>query len=56
MKSKLLLPDDGKTSRKTSRLLQLDCQGGQEKPAIQETCMGLRHIPAASPQSFKIST
>ena len=37
-------------------ILQLDSQGGQEKPAIQETWMGPRQIPAASPQSFYITT
>jgi hypothetical protein len=38
-----------------SLILQLDSQGGQEKPAIQETWMGPR-AAAASPQSFYVTT
>ena len=36
-------------------ILQLDRQGGREKAAIQETWVGPRRTPAASPQSFCIT-
>ena len=36
-------------------ILQLDHQGGREKPERQETWMGPRQLPAASPQSFYIT-